>query len=344
MQTLTITSPDDFHIHLREGEHLAATVPHCANYCARAIVMPNLKTPVTTVELAQLYRDQILNHIPTNRSFQPLMTLYLTEQTTSDEIIKAKASGIIFGAKFYPAGATTHSQFGITDWRKIQDVLKTMQAVDLPLLIHGEVTDSQTDIYDRESLFISQILQPLHQTWPQLRIVLEHITTKDAVDFVKAAPTNVAATITVHHLLLNRNDLFKNGINPHYYCLPILKRAKHQQALIEAATQSQGKFFMGTDSAPHDVAAKLTDCGCAGIYSAPVALPLYAAVFESANALGQLENFCSRYGAQFYQLPVNNTHITLQKKAWRVPSHYSWGKGQVVPLHANQTLNWQISA
>lgn len=343
MQTLTLLQPDDFHIHLRDGDILATSVSHCASYCARAIVMPNLKIPVTTVAMAQDYQQRIISQIPPQRHFQPLMTLYLTDQTTPDDIILAKKSGIIFGAKFYPAGATTHSQAGVTHWRNITAVLETLQEVDLPLLVHGEVTDPHTDIFDREAFFITQVLEPVHRTFPHLRIVFEHITTQEAVDFVKASPSNIAATITVHHLLLNRNDLLAGSIRPHYYCLPVLKRAQHQEALIIAATQSQGKFFMGTDSAPHPLESKETGCGCAGIYSAPVALPLYATVFEEAGALEKLEGFCSHYGAHFYQLPLNQRTITLQKKPWRVPSHYAWGNSQVVPLYANQTLNWQIA-
>jgi dihydroorotase len=342
VQTLTITMPDDFHIHLRDGEYLAATVPHCANFCARAIVMPNLQPPVTLVKLAREYLLRIQQHIPHQRAFQPLMTLYLTEQTTSEEIILAKQSGIIFGAKFYPAGATTHSQFGISNWKNIMAVLEAMQSVDLPLLVHGEVTDPNTDIFDREALFINQVLEPLHRTFQQLRIVLEHVTTQEAVDFVNGTPDNIAATITVHHLLLNRNDLFSGGLRPHYYCLPILKRTKHQQALINAAINSRGKFFMGTDSAPHSIENKETACGCAGIYSAPVALPLYATLFEASNALNKLEGFCSHFGAKFYHLPINQGTITLQKRRWRVPSHYEWGNSKVIPLHANQDLDWQI--
>jgi dihydroorotase len=342
MQTLTITVPDDFHIHLRDGDYLTTTVPHCASYCARAIIMPNLKPPITNTLLAQQYRQRILDHLPPKQPFQPLMTLYLTEQTTPEEIVRAKQSGIIFGAKFYPAGATTHSQAGIRNWENIHPVFETMQQVDLPLLIHGEVTNPLTDIFDREALFISETLEPLHRAFPQLRIVLEHISTEEAVNFITEAPSNIAATITVHHLLLNRNDLFSGGIQPHQYCAPIIKRAKHQQALIKAATTSRGKFFMGTDSAPHSIETKETSCGCAGIYSAPVALPLYATVFETANALDKLEGFCSHFGAQFYQLPVNQATITLQQQSWRVPSHYEWGNSRVVPLYANQTLNWQI--
>ena len=343
MQILTITMPDDFHIHCRDGDALASTVPHCVNYCARAIIMPNLKPPVVNVEQARLYRQRILNHVPKGRQFTPLMTLYLTEQTTPDDIIQAKQSGIIFGAKFYPAGATTHSQAGIKDWQQIQSVLDALQDVDLPLLVHGEVTDPQTDIFDREAIFITQVLDPLHRTFPHLRIVLEHISTKEAIDFVNAAPSTIAATITVHHLLLNRNDLFTGGIHPHYYCAPILKRSDHQHALLEAAINSRGKFFMGTDSAPHSIETKENHCGCAGIYSAPVALPLYASLFESANALDKLEGFCSHFGAQFYKLPLNEGTMTLQKTEWRVPSYYELGQNRVVPLCADQTLSWQIT-
>lgn len=342
MNTLSMLMPDDFHIHLRDGDLLATTVPHCADYCARAIVMPNLKPPVTNTELAQQYRQRILDHLPANESFQPLMTLYLTENTTSDDIISAKNSGIISGIKYYPAGATTHSQAGIGDWKKISHILETMQNVNLPLLIHGEVTDPQTDIFDREALFISNVLDSIHREFPDLRIVVEHISTQEAADFVTAASDKIAATITIHHLLLNRNDLLVAGVHPHHYCAPILKRAKHQQALIKAAINSTGKFFMGTDSAPHSIESKETQCGCAGIYTAPVALPLYASLFEENNALDKLEGFCSHFGAQFYQLPINQRKIILEKKPWVVPSYYAFGNSRVVPLFATQTINWRI--
>lgn len=342
MQTLTMTMPDDFHIHLRDGEYLATTVPHCASYCTRAIVMPNLKPPVINTDLARLYQQRIVDHLSNSQEFQPLMTLYLTEKTDPAEIITAKNSGVVFGIKYYPAGATIHSQAGIFEWQKLRHVFETMQAVDLPLLIHGEVIDPQTDIFDREALFISDVLAPLHQEFPRLRIILEHITTQEAVDFVAAAPNNIAATITVHHLLLNRNDLLAGGVHPHYYCAPILKRVKHQQALIKAAISDTGKFFMGTDSAPHSIETKESSCGCAGIYTAPVALPLYATLFEENNALAKLEKFCSFYGAQFYRLPVNQKKITLEKNAWAVPEYYDFGNSRVVPLYANKTIPWRI--
>ncbi len=342
MQKFTLTMPDDWHVHLRDGDHLTTTVAHCAEYCERAIVMPNLKPPVINAEIAKDYRRRILDHVPTAKHFEPLMTLYLREQTTAQDIVDAKESGIIFGAKFYPAGATTHSQAGISDWQRIIPVLEKLQAVNIPLLVHGEVTQPQIDIFDREAVFITEVLTPLHRAFPDLRIVLEHISTREAIDFVNAAPSNIAATITVHHLLLNRNDLFTGGIHPHHFCAPILKRRDHQQALLKAATQSTGKFFMGTDSAPHSIETKETSCGCAGIYSAPVALPLYTALFESVDALQNLEGFCSRYGAEFYQLPPNQNRLTLQKQSWRVPSYYEFGHSRVVPLCADQILEWQI--
>jgi len=342
MTTLTLTMPDDFHIHLRDGPALATTVPHCTLYCARAIVMPNLKPPIINAEQARLYQQRILEHVPEGRQFQPLMTLYLTEQTTPEDIQQAKESGIIFGAKFYPAGVTTHSQAGIKHWKNIRSVLQSLQEVDLPLLVHGETTNPEVDIFDREAYFITETLEPLHRAFPKLRIVFEHISTQEAIDFVKNAPSNIAATITVHHLLLNRNDLFKGGIHPHYFCAPILKRRHHQQALLNAATSDTGKFFMGTDSAPHTVETKETHCGCAGIYSAPVALPLYATLFESANALDKLERFCSHFAAQFYRLPLNQSTLTLQKQSWRVPSYYEFGQSRVIGLYADQTLDWQL--
>ena len=343
MQTLTITTPDDMHVHLRDDEHLATTVPHTAKYCDRAIIMPNLKPPITDLRMAIAYKQRILSALPQNKkNFLPLMTLYLTETITEAEIIEAQQSGVVFAAKYYPAGATTHSSAGIRDWRNIQRILTLMQELGFPLLIHGEITDPQTDIFDREALFIQNELIPLRQQFPLLRIVLEHISTMEAVKFVENADEHVAATITLHHLLLNRNDIFKSGIRPHHYCLPILKRASHQQALVQAATSGNAKFFMGTDSAPHAISAKETSCGCAGIYTAPVALPLYASVFESQNALSKLEAFCSHFGADFYQLPHNQTKITLVKQSWQVPPFYVYASSQIIPFYANETLSWQI--
>lgn len=341
MQTLTMTMPDDLHIHLRDGDLLATTVPHCAHYCARALVMPNLKPPVINVEQAQHYRQRILEHL-SHHQFQPLMTLYLTQNTTTEDIISAKTSGDIIGVKYYPAGATTHSQAGIVDWQKLNHIFEKMQEVNLPLLIHGEVINPQTDIFDREALFISEVLEPLHQKFPHLNIVVEHISTQEAVDFVTATPRNIAATITIHHLLLNRNDLLVGGVHPHHYCAPVLKKAKHQRALIKAAISNTGKFFMGTDSAPHSIESKESACGCAGIYTAPVALPLYATVFEENNALDKLEKFCSYFGAEFYQLPINEKKITLEKNPWTVPANYDFGNSRVVPLYANKTIPWRI--
>ncbi len=343
MQTLTITTPDDMHMHFRDDEQLATTVPHCAEYCDRAIVMPNLKPPVNNLASAKAYHQRIMQALPANRkAFVPLMTLYLTESTTPAEIIEAHQSGIVFAAKYYPANATTHSAAGIRDWRNIQNVLATLAEVDMPLLIHGEITDPTTDIFDREALFVKHELHPLHKTFPSLRIVLEHISTTEAIAFVTNADEHIAATITVHHLLLNRNDLFTQGIRPHHYCLPILKRATHQQALCVAATSGNPKFFMGTDSAPHSVETKETACGCAGIYTAPVALPLYASLFEAHDALTKLEAFCSHYGADFYRLSRNSTQLTLVKQPWQVPEYYSYGQSHIKPLCANQTLAWQI--
>lgn len=344
MQTLTINTPDDMHVHLRDDELLATTVPHCAEYCQRAIIMPNLKPPVTNLATALAYRQRILNSLPQHKkSFIPLMTLYLTETMSATDILEAQQSGAVLAAKYYPAGATTHSAAGIRDWRNTKNLLALMQECDFPLLIHGETTDPHSDIFDREALFIQNELIPLRQEFPKLRIVLEHISTLEAVKYVENADENIAATITLHHLLLNRNDMLAGGIRPHYYCLPILKRAQHQQALLQAATSGNAKFFMGTDSAPHAITAKQSDCGCAGIYTAPVALPLYATVFESQNALAKLEAFCSHHGADFYRLNRNQTTLTLVKQSWQVPEYYHFGPSQVVPLYANQTLAWQIA-
>ncbi|MDO6446947.1 dihydroorotase [Colwellia sp. 1_MG-2023] len=341
MTTLTITRPDDWHVHLRDGDALKTTVADISRYFGRAIVMPNLVPPVTNAELAQQYHQRIMAEKPAEH-FQPLMVLYLTDNTTPEDIKQAKASGIVFAAKLYPAGATTNSSSGVTSIDNIAHVLAAMQEVDMPLLIHGEVTDNHIDIFDREAVFIDTILKPLVANYPNLKVVLEHITTKNAVEFVKQAGENVAATITVHHLLYNRNHMLVGGIRPHYFCLPILKRNIHQQALIEAATSGSSKFFLGTDSAPHPKHAKESSCGCAGAYTAHAAIELYAEVFEQENALDKLEGFASLHGPAFYNLPVNSDKITLEKTTWNVPETLSFGNDVVVPIRANDTIAWQV--
>lgn len=342
MQTLTLTQPDDWHLHVRDGAVLKTVLPHTVRQFARAIIMPNLKPPVRSVEDAAAYRDRILAAIPTGQRFEPLMTLYLTDNTSPEDITAAKESQFVKAVKYYPAGATTNSDFGVTDIRKCDRVFETMQEVDLPLLLHGEVTDSEVDVFEREKVFIERHLIPLKQRFPDLRIVLEHITTADAVQFVLSAD-NVAATITPQHLLFNRNILFKGGIRPHYYCLPILKGEKHRQAIVQAATSGNPKFFLGTDSAPHARNNKETSCGCAGCYSALHALALYAEAFERADALDKLEAFASFYGPDFYQLPRNTEQITLTKSTWRIPEEIPLSESELVPLWAGHEITWQLS-
>ena len=341
MTTLTITRPDDWHVHLRDGAGLNNTVADISRYFGRAIIMPNLVPPVTNAELATQYHQRIMAANP-SKQFQPLMVLYLTDQTTAEDIKTAKASGIVYAAKLYPAGATTNSSSGVTNVDNIAPVLAAMEEVNMPLLVHGEVTDHDIDIFDREAVFIDTIMGPLVAKYPTLKIVLEHITTKNAVDFVKAAGANVAATITVHHLLFNRNHMLVGGIRPHYYCLPILKRNIHQHALVEAATSGSDKFFLGTDSAPHAQGAKEAACGCAGAYTAHAAIELYAEAFEQAGALDKLEGFASLHGPKFYNLPVNSDKITLVKEAWNVPATMAFGSDEVVPIRANETIAWQV--
>jgi len=340
LTTLSITQPDDWHLHLRDGEALKTTVAHSARVFARAIVMPNLKPPVTTVAQALSYRQRIASYIPEGSTFEPLMTLYLTEQLDSQEVLRAHEEDCVQAIKFYPAGATTNSESGVAELECVYPALEKMAELGLPLLIHGEVTDAAVDIFDRERVFIETVLAPLTQKFPHLKIVLEHITTKDAVDFVTEQGENIAATITPHHLLLNRNDLLAGGVRPHFYCLPILKRNIHQRALVEAATSGNSKFFLGTDSAPHEITTKETSCGCAGIYSAHAALELYAEVFEAAGALDKLEGFASFYGADFYCLPRNTTQITLKKTPTTVPAEFSFSGGSVIPMRANESISW----
>jgi dihydroorotase len=339
---LTLTRPDDWHLHLRDGAALVSVVPHTARRFARAIVMPNLKSPVVTTDQALAYRQRILAAVPPGGDFTPLMTLYLTDNTPAEEIYRAGQSGQVHAVKFYPAGATTHSDDGVTDITRTYATLEAMEACGLPLLVHAEVTDPEVDVFDREAVFVERFLQPLCARFPALKLVLEHVTTREGIEFVRSMPETVAATITAHHLLLNRNAMFTGGIRPHAYCLPVLKRETHRIALIEAATSGSGKFFLGTDSAPHAREYKETACGCAGIYTAHAALELYAVVFEEAQALGQLEGFAGRFGADFYGLPYNTSTITLEKVDWRVPDHYPLGDTRVVPLLAGETLPWRI--
>jgi len=342
MQQLTLTRPDDWHLHLRDGALLQSVLPDSARQFARAIVMPNLRPPVTTVEQAQAYRARILAALPAETAFEPLMTLYLTDNTTAHEIRNAGESGVIHAVKLYPAGATTNSAAGVTDIRKAYPALEEMQRCGMPLLVHGEATDPAVDVFDREAVFIERVLQPLLRDLPQLRTVFEHITTREAVQFVTDAPDTVAATITAHHLLYNRNALFSGGIRPHYFCLPVLKREVHREALGKAAASGNPKFFLGTDSAPHAQHTKETACGCAGIYTAHAALELYAEAFEQFDALDRLEGFASFYGADFYGLPRNTGKVTLRKESWQVPDSLAFGEHRLVPLRAGELIVWKI--
>lgn len=343
MQSLTLTRPDDWHLHLRDGAALAAVLPDTARRFARAIVMPNLKPPVTTVAQAAAYRQRILAALPAGLSFEPLMTLYLTDDTAPEEITAARASGFVHAVKLYPAGATTHSAAGVTDLGKCRMTLARMEALGFPLLVHGEATDPAVDIFDREAVFIDRVAIPLQKDFPALRLVFEHITSRDAVQFVMAAGANVAATITAHHLLFNRNAIFQGGIRPHLYCLPVLKREAHRQALVAAATSGSPKFFLGTDSAPHAKSAKESDCGCAGCYTAHAGIELYAQAFEAAAALDRLEGFASHYGADFYGLARNTGKITLVRAGWVPPAAQPFiGEDPLVPLLAGETIPWRL--
>lgn len=344
MTSFTITRPDDWHVHLRDGELLQHTVPAMARYFGRAIIMPNLVPPAVTPEQAGAYRERILAARPAGSAFEPLMVLYLTEGTTPDDIRRARASGFVHAVKLYPAGATTNSQSGVNAIERVDEVLATMAEVGLPLLVHGEVTHNHIDIFEREKVFIDTVLAPLVQRHPTLRVVLEHITTGDAVDFVRQAPDRVGATITAHHLLFNRNHMLAGGIRPHYYCLPILKHGRHQERLIEAAVSGSPKFFLGTDSAPHARGAKESACGCAGSYTAHAAIELYAEVFEAAGALDRLEAFASFHGPDFYRLPRNRDTITLVRDAWAVPASYPFGQSDVVPVRAGESIAWRVTA
>ena len=322
---------------------MAAVLPHTVQRFARAIVMPNLKSPVRTTQDALAYRERIVAALPRGAKFEPLMTLYLTDDTQDEEIARAKLSGRVQGVKLYPAGATTHSDAGVTRISRCFHALEKMEAIGMPLLVHGEVTDPGIDVFDRERAFIEAVLGPLVERFPGLKIVLEHITTRDAVHYVEVTGPNIAATITAHHLLMNRNALFLGGLRPHHYCLPVLKREEHREALVEAATSGNPKFFLGTDSAPHARQAKESGCGCAGIYSAHAALELYAAAFEEADALDKLEGFASVFGAQFYGLPVNRDRITLVRQAWEVPATLAFGADDLVPLRAGESVAWKIA-
>ena len=342
MNKLTITRPDDWHLHLRDGEALKTLVPDTAKRFARAIVMPNLRPPITSTQLAIEYRQRILDAVPDGLDFEPLMTLYLTDNTSAEEIAKAKESGFVQGVKLYPAGATTNSDSGVTNLDACTKALEAMQKFGIPLLIHAEVTDTNVDVFDRERVFIDRHLKTLLARYPSLKIVLEHITTKDAADFVAAAPTNCAATITPHHLLMNRNAMFTGGIRPHHYCLPVLKREEHRLALVKAAISGSAKFFLGTDSAPHAKSAKENACGCAGIYSAYAGIELYAEVFEAENSLDKLEAFASFYGPDFYGLPRNSTKMTLVKESWSVPESIPFLDESIVPMRAGQSISWKV--
>ena len=340
---ITLTRPDDWHLHLRDGEALAAVLPHTARRFARAIVMPNLRPPVTTVAAAAAYRRRILAALPAGMTFEPLMTLYLTDNTGADEIRRAADSGFVKAVKLYPAGATTNADAGVTDLARCDAALAEMERCGMPLLVHGEVTDPAVDIFDRERVFIETVLQPLLSRRPALRVVLEHITTADAADFVASAGDNVAATITAHHLLYNRNAIFSGGLRPHYYCLPVLKRERHRQALVRAAVSGSGKFFLGTDSAPHPRGSKESACGCAGCYTAYSALELYAEVFEAAGALDKLEGFASFFGADYYRLARNTESLGLVCQESLVPDSLDYAVGErLIPLRAGESLRWKV--
>ncbi|KVT17980.1 dihydroorotase [Burkholderia ubonensis] len=343
--TLTLARPDDWHLHVRDGEMLAAVLPHTARQFGRAIIMPNLKPPVTTTAQAHAYRERILAAVPAGVTFEPLMTLYLTDNTPPDEIRRARESGFVHGVKLYPAGATTNSDHGVTDLAKCAKTLEAMQEVGMPLLVHGEVTDASIDLFDREKVFIDRVMTPLRRDFPGLKVVFEHITTKDAADYVRdadAAPGLIGATITAHHLLYNRNAIFVGGIRPHYYCLPVLKRETHRVALVEAATSGNPRFFLGTDSAPHARNAKEAACGCAGCYTALHALELYAEAFDNAGALDKLEGFASFYGADFYGLPRAAETVTLRREPWELPLEILAGDTPVVPLRAGEAIGWKL--
>jgi dihydroorotase len=342
MDRVTLIRPDDWHLHLRDGAALGAVLADSARRFARAIVMPNLKPAVRTTQQALGYRERILAALPDGTRFEPLMTLYLTDDTPPEEIMRARVSGHVHGVKLYPAGATTHSDEGVSRISRCFHTLEKMQELGMPLLVHGEATGPEIDVFDREKAFIEEVLSPLVARFPDLKIVLEHITTRDAVQFVEVTGPNIAATVTAHHLLMNRNALFMGGIRPHHYCLPVLKREEHREALVEAATSGNAKFFLGTDSAPHARTAKEAACGCAGIYTAHAGIELYAIAFEEAGALDRLEGFASRFGPQFYGLPPNEDRVTLVREPWTVPQSMSFGSDELVPLRAGETISWKL--
>ena len=342
ISTLTLARPDDWHLHLRDGAAMAAVLPHTARQFARAIVMPNLRPPVTTAAMALAYRERIVAALPAGSDFTPLMTLYLTDNLPPDEIRRAKAAGVV-AVKLYPAGATTNSDAGVTDIGKTYATLEAMQREGLLLLVHGEVTDAEIDVFDREAVFIERVLQPLRRDFPALKIVFEHITTKEAAQYVRDADAHTAATITAHHLLYNRNAIFAGGLRPHYYCLPVLKREEHRRALVAAATSGSPKFFLGTDSAPHAAHLKEHAAGCAGCYTALSALELYAEAFDAAGALERLEGFASRYGADFYGLPRNGGTLTLRREDWTLPETVPFGDAALKPLRGGETIGWRLA-
>jgi dihydroorotase len=347
LQQLELTRPDDWHLHLRDGAAMASVLPATARQFARAIVMPNLKPPVTTTAMAAAYRDRIRAALPAGLAFEPLMTLYLTDNTPADEIRRAKDSGFVHGVKLYPAGATTNSDSGVTDLGRCAPALEAMQKAGIPLQVHGEVTDAAIDVFDRENVFIDRVMIPLRRDFPALKIVFEHITTREAADYVRESGGPIAATITAHHLLFSRNAIFvtadgRPGIRPHYYCLPLLKREVHRRALVAAATSGDPRFFLGTDSAPHPKGEKESACGCAGCYTAAGALELYAEAFEDAGALDRLEAFASFHGADFYGLPRNEAKVTLRREPWSLPAELPFGTQTIVPLRAGETLRWRL--
>jgi len=343
MTTLTLRRPDDWHLHLRDADALQAVLPYTSARFARAIVMPNLKPPVTTTALALAYRERILRALPPGSRFEPLMTLYLTDRTDPAEVDRAKASGHVHGFKLYPAGATTNSEEGVTDIRRVDAVLARMSELGVVLQVHGEVTSPAVDVFDREARFIDNVLTALVERFPGLRIVFEHITTRVAAEFVRNARPGIAATITPQHLLMNRNALFTGGIRPHHYCLPVLKEEADRRALLDVIASGDPRFFLGTDSAPHARSAKEAACGCAGVFSAPAAIELYAEAFEAIGALGRLEGFASEFGADFYDLPRNEERITLIRESWEVPACYPFGKELIVPLRAGERIAWRIA-
>jgi len=342
MPSLKLIRPDDWHLHVRDGATMASVVPFTARQFARAVIMPNLKPPVTTVAQALAYRDRILAAVPPRYRFQPLMTLYLTDATAPEQIYAAKNSGFVIGAKLYPAGATTHSDAGVTAIEKIFPALGAMEECGLVLQVHGEVTDPEIDIFDREAVFIDRILSRVADRFPRLRIVFEHVTTREAVQFVSSARAGVAATITPQHLLLNRNAIFQGGVRPHHYCLPVLKRERDRLALLQAATSDDPRFFLGTDSAPHARQAKENACGCAGVFSAHAAIELYAEAFDLAGKLDRLEAFASERGADFYDLPRNQDHIVLERVSWQPPATYPFAGDELVPFRAGEPVTWRL--